>query len=151
MASVNQQEATRPEFIDTPGYGERMGPDYHYSQAVRIGNRIEISGQGGWTDEAGSEFPDDIRQEVLSAFDNVERTLNAAGASWKDVVTVTSYHVSSDKDAIGIDGNVLGQMIEEFGKRMPDRRPVWTTVGASGLASPKMHIELAVTAIASNE
>ena len=36
------------EFFDTPGYGEIARTRNHYSQALRIGDRIEISGQGGW-------------------------------------------------------------------------------------------------------
>ena len=39
---------TKPEFFDTPGYGEIARTRNHYSQALRIGDRIEISGQGGW-------------------------------------------------------------------------------------------------------
>jgi enamine deaminase RidA (YjgF/YER057c/UK114 family) len=38
----------RPEFFDTPGYGAIARTRNYYSQALRIGDRIEISGQGGW-------------------------------------------------------------------------------------------------------
>ncbi|MGB3519684.1 MAG: hypothetical protein WBA43_24750 [Elainellaceae cyanobacterium] len=33
----------KPEFFVTPGYGEYMLNNLHYSQAVRIGDRLEIS------------------------------------------------------------------------------------------------------------
>ncbi|WP_242661537.1 hypothetical protein [Mycobacterium mantenii] len=36
------------EFFDTPGYGEIARTRNRYRQALRIGDRIEISGQGGW-------------------------------------------------------------------------------------------------------
>lgn len=36
---------TRPEFFLTPGYGETLRKDVHYSQAVRIGDRVET---GTW-------------------------------------------------------------------------------------------------------
>jgi enamine deaminase RidA (YjgF/YER057c/UK114 family) len=39
---------SQPEFFDTPGYGAIARTHNHYSQALRIGERIEISGQGGW-------------------------------------------------------------------------------------------------------
>lgn len=29
------------------GYGQTAVKDFHYSQAVRVGDRIECSGQGG--------------------------------------------------------------------------------------------------------
>lgn len=137
---------TQPEFMDTPGYGEDMGATFHYSQVVRIGNRVETSGQGGWTDTSGRVFPDDVREEVVVAFDNVERALNAAGASWKDVVSLTSYHATEGGNAGSIDPAILKQMVDEMKRRAPQRRPIWTAVGA-GLASPRMHIEIAVTAI----
>jgi hypothetical protein len=38
----------KPEFFDTPGYGEIARTRNHYRQALRIGDRIENSGQGGW-------------------------------------------------------------------------------------------------------
>ena len=41
---------TAPEFSVTPGYGDTQLANMHYSQAVRIGDRVEISGQGGWDD-----------------------------------------------------------------------------------------------------
>jgi enamine deaminase RidA (YjgF/YER057c/UK114 family) len=42
-----------------------------YSQAVRIGNTIKTSGQGGW-DESGNVHPD-VEQQVAVAFQNVEK------------------------------------------------------------------------------
>lgn len=33
-------------YYNYPGVGETHRRDYHYSQAVRIGDRIECSGQG---------------------------------------------------------------------------------------------------------
>jgi len=35
-----------PEFTSYPGLGEWAKENLHYSQAVRIGNIIKISGQG---------------------------------------------------------------------------------------------------------
>jgi len=61
---------------------------------VKIGNRIETAGQGGWTDTY--EYPADrsLREEITRAFDTVEYVLKVAGASWDDVVAVNSYHIS---------------------------------------------------------
>jgi hypothetical protein len=33
-------------FYTYPGYGERARKEYGYSQAVRMGNRVEVCGQG---------------------------------------------------------------------------------------------------------
>jgi enamine deaminase RidA (YjgF/YER057c/UK114 family) len=37
------------QYFDYPGFGERSKRDLNYSQAVRIDNRIEVSGQGTFT------------------------------------------------------------------------------------------------------
>jgi enamine deaminase RidA (YjgF/YER057c/UK114 family) len=136
---------TRPEFFLTPGYGQRMLETTHYSQALRIGNRIDLSGQGGWSDDW--EFPVALRDEIVQAFDNVERTLNTAGASWKDVVSVMSYHVPGDPDAPGLEPEVTATMVEQFRERMPDRAPLWTGLGVFKLGDPNMRVEIVVTAI----
>jgi len=84
----------KPEFFVTPGYGERQLRLFHYSQAVKIGSRLELSGQGGWNDNW--EFPESITDEIAQAFRNVERTLDVAGACWEHVIHVNSYHVGLD-------------------------------------------------------
>ena len=49
----------KPELFVTPGYGEHMLERLHYSQALRIGDRIETSGQGGWSDNF--QIPERLR------------------------------------------------------------------------------------------
>ena len=82
---------TTPSFFITPGYGTRLHDALHYSQALRIGDRVETSGQGGWNDDL--VIPESIEEEIEQAFKNVERTLATAGAGWPHVVHINSYHV----------------------------------------------------------
>jgi enamine deaminase RidA (YjgF/YER057c/UK114 family) len=134
---------SRPEFSATPGYGEKQLRDLHYNQAVRIGDRVETSGQGGWDDDW--EFPEALEDEIVQAFENVERTLAAAGATWRDVIAVDSYHLPSSADSIGAVHNRV--MVEQLRERMGDRSPIWTEVGVPALGDPKMRVEIRVTAI----
>jgi enamine deaminase RidA (YjgF/YER057c/UK114 family) len=134
---------SKTEFFVTPGYGERNLEKFHYSQAVKIGSRVEISGQGGWTDDY--EFPDSVKEQVIRAFSNVERTLALAGASWKDVVHVNSYHVPTETDSIGYEH--LSTMTDQFRKYMGDRAPIWTCIGVTSLGEPNMRVEIRVTAV----
>jgi enamine deaminase RidA (YjgF/YER057c/UK114 family) len=138
---------TSPSFFVTPGYGNRQRQKWHYSQALRYGNRVDISGQGGWDDDWG--FPDAIRDEVIRAFDNVERTLATAGASWRHVVSVHSYHRPDADGVIGDDH--LTTMAEQFRLRMGERAPLWTCIGVAALANPRMRVEIQVTAIVDHE
>jgi len=133
----------RLEFFATPGYGDTQLANMHYTQAVRIGDRIETSGQGGWDDDFG--FPADLRDEIVAAFGNVERTLATAGATWRDVISVNSYHVTDDPASIGDSHNRV--MVEQFRSRMGDRAPIWTQIAVPALGAPKMRIEIRVSAV----
>jgi enamine deaminase RidA (YjgF/YER057c/UK114 family) len=133
----------KPEFFATPGYGDTQLANMHYNQAVRLGNRVETSGQGGWDDEWN--FPEALEDEIVQAFDNVERTLTVAGATWRDVVAVNSYHIPESDDFIGEVHNRV--MVEQLRKRMGERAPIWTEIGVAALGAPKMRIEIRVTAV----
>jgi enamine deaminase RidA (YjgF/YER057c/UK114 family) len=136
----------RTMFSITPGYGEHQLREFHYSQAVRYGDRVETAGQGGWDDDW--RYPESVRDEVIQAFDNVERTLATAGASWRQVITVHSYHVPDANGRIGAEH--LDTMVEQFRLRMGDRAPLWTCVGVAALAGPEMRVEIQVAAIVEN-
>lgn len=129
----------KPEFFVTPGYGEKFYEKLGYSQAVKIGNRVEISGQGGWSDDL--EFPYRLEDEIEVAFKNVERVLAAAGATWGHVIHVNSYHVG------GFPPEANETISRLFRQYMPNHGPVWTEVGVEALADPRMRIEIRVTAI----
>lgn len=135
---------SKPEFFDTPGYGELVRAKYSYSQAVRIGDRVNISGQGGWDDDQ-IVSAESLEAEIEKAFDNVERTLAAAGATWRDVVNVRTYHVPNRDDSIGEDH--LAAVVGQFRKRATAHLPVWTAIGVKALGLPEMNIEVEVEAI----
>lgn len=143
MPATSTDRPRGPEFFVTPGYGETQLSAMRYSQAVRIGDRVETSGQGGWDDDWN--FPEALEDEIVRAFDNVERTLAQAGASWADVVAVDSYHVPAAADAIGDAHNRV--MVEQFRRRMGDRAPIWTELGVPALGAPGMRVEIRVTAV----
>jgi enamine deaminase RidA (YjgF/YER057c/UK114 family) len=129
----------KPEFLVTPGYGEQLKKALHYSQAVKIGNRVETSGQGGWNDSF--QFPESVEEEIAQVFRNVEATLATAGAGWEHVVHVNSYHVE------GFPPEVNDTMVKMFRHYMPDHAPIWTQLGVAALGLPAMRIEIRVTAV----
>ncbi|MCV7380005.1 hypothetical protein BST11_09035 [Mycobacterium alsense] len=136
---------SKPEFFDTPGYGEIARTRNRYRQALRIGDRIEISGQGGW--DADFTLPaTSLEDEIAKACDNVEKTLAEAGATWSDVVSVHSYHVPTADDSIG--GQHMSAMVDQFRRRFGDSLPVWTAVGVKALALAGQRVEIEAVAIA---
>lgn len=131
-------------FHVTPGYGEMFLKLRGYSQAVRIGNRVETSGQGGWRDDI--TFPEVLEDEIVQAFDNVGRTLAEAGASWQDVVHINSYHrVPAGRAESWEEHNRV--MVEQMAQRLGGATPVWTETGVTVFADPAMRVELRVTAV----
>lgn len=87
------------------------------------------------------EIPDTIEAEIKRAFQNVERTLATAGASWKNVVHVNSYHVGGFPPIVN---ETISRLYREH---MSDRPPIWTQTGGEALGLPTMRIEIRVTAI----
>ncbi len=120
-----------------------MDPDFteDFAMAVRVGDRIELAGQGGWQ---GNEmtFPADLGEEMAQAFTNIGRILEMAGATWDDVITVHSYHV----DLPGNQDFVNATMGALFAQHMPHHRPTWTDVGVTALGHPRMRVEVQVVA-----
>lgn len=76
-----------------PGTGQDNTNQYHYSQAVKVGNIIRTSGQGGWDDngnivKAGKDEKDEKNNkdlEVAKAFENAMTAVNAIdpNVTWK--------------------------------------------------------------------
>ena len=128
---------SRPQFFVPSGYGELMRDQFHYSQAVKIGNRIETSGQGGWYNDFS--FPATITEEIVNAFDNLTRVLEMAGANWSHVVHINSYHVPMCSEALAV-------MVEQFRARMPNQPPIWTCLGVPALGDHRMRVEIRATA-----
>lgn len=145
MSEANSQPTspTAPQYFVTPGYGDWLLENLHYRQAVRLGDSVQISGQGGWDERF--TFPPDLADEIVRAFDNVEQTLALAGAGWQDVVSVESFHIPTEVDEIGEDHTAV--MVREFGRRMGEHAPIWTQVGVAALGAPGMRVEIKVTAV----
>ncbi|RGP63883.1 l-psp endoribonuclease family [Fusarium longipes] len=124
------------------GEGEYLTNLLGYSQAVRVGDRIEISGQGGWSFKDGElSFPESQLEQIDKAFHNVDRTLKAAGGKgWEQVYRVNSYHTE-------VSPEVGQRMAENYKKWMPNHKVIWTQLGVAQLGAPEMKVEIEVVAI----
>ncbi|KAF4548211.1 Endoribonuclease L-PSP-like protein 1 [Elsinoe fawcettii] len=124
------------QYFTYPGFGEHVLEATHYNQAVRVGNIIKTAGQGGW-DRTTRDVPDDVFEQIDSTFDNVEHTLNQAGASWKNVYSVKLYHT------IEIPEEAVKHFVDNMRKYMPDHRPILSGIGVAGLAfGMKVEVEV---------
>jgi len=127
------------QYFVYPGAGEVLRDKYGYSQAVKIGDRIECSGQGGW-DPQSFAIASAASAQIEQAFANVELALKTAGGNgWAQVYKVVSYHVPLDDEAFEV-------MHACFRRYMPDHRPLWTAVAVPALALEAMKVEIEVVA-----
>ncbi|KAK8118130.1 YjgF-like protein [Apiospora kogelbergensis] len=127
------------QYFTYPDFGVVLGDQSYYSQAVRIGDRIECSGQGGWNPTSG-EISTDLAAEVERAFANVELALKTAGGQgWSQVYKVNLFYLELTEE--------LGSVWREtMAKWCPDHRPILTATAAASLAVPGMHVEIEVAA-----
>jgi 2-iminobutanoate/2-iminopropanoate deaminase len=107
-------------------------PLSHYTDAVIWGNMLFVSGVAP-LDRAGKLVGDDAPAQTRQIFENMKLILDAAGASFRDVLRVTVYLTDvDDRKAI----NPLRQ--QYFG----DARPASTLIEVSALAIPGMKVEI---------
>ena len=98
-----------------------IGP---YSQAVRVGNTVYLSGQIPLDPKTGELVSGDFNLEVRRVFDNLKAVAETAGDGLKDVVRVTIYLTD-----LGHFPKVNEVMAEYFKEPYPAR----ATVGVAAL------------------
>jgi 2-iminobutanoate/2-iminopropanoate deaminase len=67
-----------------------------YSQAIRAGDFVFVSGQGPLDPETGEVHGDTIEEQTERTLRNVEAIAQAAGGSLRDVVKVSAFLASID-------------------------------------------------------
>ena len=112
--------------ISIPG-----APKLPLSPAVRAGDFIFASGQGGHKDAEGKEAKG-IEAQTKVCLEKVKRVLAAAGASMDDVVKVTIF-LRNTAD--------FPKMNEVYQTFFPNDKPARSTV-VTGLVLPEMLIEI---------
>lgn len=111
--------------------------NFKFAPATRAGDMLYLSGVVVTLKDR--ETTADIAPAVGRAFDEIELVLKEAGASWADVVDVTSYAVDLDRD--------MGPMWAVKEKRVPAPYPSWTAIGTTRLfGGDNALIEIKVTA-----
>jgi reactive intermediate/imine deaminase len=108
-------------------------PISHYCDAVRFGDLLFISGVPP-TDAAGRVVGgDDVAAQARQVFVNMKRVLDAAGASFADILKVTVYLTDVN------DRGKINPVRQEF---FGAARPASTLIGVSELAIPGMKVEI---------
>jgi len=107
-----------------------------FSRAVRVGDRVVVSGTGPLVPGAGC--PDGAGAQARRCFEIIAAALAEAGASLDDVVRTRMYITSAgDAGAVGaVHGELLGHV-----------RPAATMVVVAGLLDPAWKVEIEAEAV----
>lgn len=130
-----EKNVRKKELINPPGT-EMIYKRMQFSQAVRAGDTVWVSGQVGM-DETGA-VAEGIENQARQAFKNLERVLAEAGATLADVVELVTFHTSMT-DIRGF-SKVKAQFI-------PENFPAWTAIGIKELVMPQLLVEIRATAV----
>ncbi len=120
--------------------GSPFEPAIGFSRAVRVGDRVWVSGTGPvWAD---GTCPDDARAQTQRCFDIIEAALAEAGSTLHDVVRTRMYLTSpEDADAVsGVHGELFSQVL-----------PAATMIVVAALLDPRWRIEIEVDALLRQE
>lgn len=111
--------------------GSPFEPAIGFSRAVRVGDRVLVSGTGPvWPD---GSCPDDAAAQARRCFDIIGAALRDTGADLTDVIRTRMYLTdAADADAVG---GVHGQLFA-------DLRPAATMVVVAGLLDPRWKVEI---------
>lgn len=121
------------EIVKTNRAPAPIGP---YSQAVRAGNLLFISGQGPIDPKTGKKVAGDIKEQTRQVLENIKGILEAAGLKLENVVKVNVY-LRNISD--------FPKMNEVYKEYFKENHPARTTVQAT----PPADIDVEIDAIAS--
>jgi len=83
--------------------GHVVVPLYHHI-AVATGSRhVYIAGQVAWDEHGNLVAPGDLAGQVLQVYRNIGKALDAAGATFHDVVRITWYAAGWKRDHYHVD------------------------------------------------
>jgi len=117
------------KFIKTQSAPQPIGP---YSQGIRAGNFLFVSGQGPIDPKTGKMIEADIEKQTHQTLQNVKAIVEDSGLSLNDVVKVSIFLKNAS------DFQKMNEIYKTFFQENP---PTRTTVQAN-FVSPGMLIEI---------
>ena len=114
-----------------------------FSQVVIASGRkmVFVSGQTAW--DAGKNIVGghSVLEQARQAFRNLEKAMEAADGTLKDIVALRIYVVDYQAES----GTAVGTALREFFSS--ENPPASTWIGVSALVDPKFLIEIEATAV----
>ncbi len=123
--------------------GHVQNPLYHHVAIGTGSKQVHIAGQVAWDADGNLVAPGDLAGQVAQVFRNVANALQAAGATFEDVVRFTWYVVDWQPEKIEAFGAGIEQAAQEFELSSPPA----SLIGVSILFEPSILVEAEVTAV----
>lgn len=131
---MQTEKITRQNFSSGAKWESIVG----YSRAVKVGNIVEVTGTVAVDDSGNVVGNGDAYAQTVFIYQKIQKVLEQAGASMKDVVRVRMFVTDISR------WEEYGRGHAEFFK---DIRPCNTMVEVSKLISPEYLIEIEASAI----
>ncbi|MBN7794188.1 RidA family protein [Microbacterium esteraromaticum] len=118
-------------------------PAHVFSQGLRKGNMLQVSGQGPMDPETNTYIAEgDVHAQTLRTLENVRAILEAGGASVEDVLMFRVY--LTDQANFPAMNEAYGEFVQKYvpSGALPCRTTVFT-----GLPHPEMLVEIDALAV----
>ncbi len=128
--------SNKRKVIIPPGL-EQVYEKFHYAPGIQIGNTLYVSGQVGR--DADLNVVQGVEEQFVQAFENVKIVLDAANASFDDVVELETWFADSMAD--------LALFMQVKDRYFTDNYPTWTGFAVKGFSMPGILVEIKCTAV----
>lgn len=114
--------------------------NYSHVAVASAGRTVYVSGQVAFDSTGRVVGKDDLHAQTVQVYENLKAALGAAGASFADVIRMTTYVVALDPARAQVVRDVRAQYLPA------GHKPASTMVGVTSLVNPDLLVEIEVIA-----
>ena len=119
---------------------------FKFAAARRADSVLYLSGVIAGPEKGEPRDVEGFKLQLRRAFGHIGATLKAAGADFKQVAMINTFHVWKSDNFEGDRNAQLGAFIAVKDEFIPPPHPAWTAVGTTGLALDTGIVEIQVIA-----